>query len=77
MFDRIANSLKNSARVRFLYATFKNPITGILGFIYGAYLTLRYVDSYNKFTSIIFQGGLLRLHIRKRKYANLISVVNL
>lgn len=76
MFDSVKNKLKRSSRVRFLWTTFKNPIIGIFGYIYGAYLTLRYVDTYNKFPAIIFHGGLLRLHIRKGKHATL-SIVDL
>lgn len=68
-FENIKKRLRRSPRIRFLWATFRRPIAGLLGFIYGAYLTLRYVDTYDKFPAIIFQWGLLRLHIRKGKGA--------
>lgn len=69
MFESHRNRLRRYPRIRFLWRTFRHPIVGILGYIYGAYLTLRYVDSYNKFPAIIFQDGLLRLHIHKGKRA--------
>jgi len=67
MLNRLKNKFRQSAQARFLWATFKHPLVGILGYIYGSYLTLRYVDEYKKFPAIIFQEGLLRLHIRKSK----------
>jgi len=67
MLKSLKNQCRQSAKARFLWATFRHPLVGILGYIYGAYLTLRYVDEYKKFPAIIFQTGLLRLHIRKSK----------
>ena len=69
MFKSYKNRLRRYPRIRFLWRTFRHPIVGILGYIYGAYLTLRYVNTYNKFPAIIFQDGLLRLHIHKGKRA--------
>ncbi len=71
MLENIKNRLKRSSRILFLWRTFRHPVVGILGYVYGAYLTLYYVDTYNKFPAIIFQDGLLRLHIRKEKRAKL------
>jgi len=71
MIDKIKEKVKNSERLRFLWMTFNHPLVGILGYFYGSYLTLRYVDSYKKFPAIVFQGGLLRLHIKKGKGSTL------
>lgn len=67
MLNSLKNKCRQSARARLLWATFRYPLISILGYIYGAYLTLRYVNEYKKFPAIIFQTGLLRLHIRKGK----------
>ena len=40
-------------------------VVGCLGYLYGAYLTVRYVDVYHKFPAVIFRSGLIRLHIKK------------
>jgi len=72
MFESYKNRLRKHPKfpqIQFLWRTFRHPLVGVLGYIYGAYLTLRYVDAYNKFPAIIFQDGLLRLHIRKNKQA--------
>ncbi len=37
----------------------------LLGFLYGAYLTIRYIDQYQNFPAIVFTGQLIRLHIKK------------
>jgi acetyltransferase-like isoleucine patch superfamily enzyme len=65
MLYEVKKKLRGNEKIRFLWMTFSNPLVGILGYLYGCYLTLRYVDTYNKFPAIIFQGGLVRLHIRK------------
>jgi len=67
----IKSKIKRSVRLTFLWRTFKNPVVGIIGYIYGSYLTLLYVDTYNKFPAIIFQRGLLRLHIKKEQKSKL------
>jgi acetyltransferase-like isoleucine patch superfamily enzyme len=72
MFENYKNSLREHPKftqIRFLWRTFRHPLVGILGYIYGSYLTLRYVDTYSKFPAIIFQDGLLRLYIHKKKRA--------
>lgn len=43
----------------------RNPWVFFAGWLYGAYLTIRYVDKYNTFPAIIFENGLIRLKIRK------------
>ena len=57
--------VKSHARAKKFLIKFKHPIVSVLGFIYGSYLTFRYVDDYEKFPAIQFRDGLLRLHIKK------------
>jgi acetyltransferase-like isoleucine patch superfamily enzyme len=72
MFDKIKNKFKSNLNVRFLWVTFRHPLIGILGFIYGAYLTIRFVDTYKKFPAIIFQDRLICVRIRKKKESTLV-----
>lgn len=43
----------------------------IVGLLYGAYLTIRYVDHYNCFPAIIFLGGIVSFRIQKQTQAYL------
>ncbi len=43
-----------------------------LSFLYGAYLTIRYVDQYQEFPAITFRGGLIRLRISKGRASSLV-----
>src|SRR3712207_1508951 len=43
----------------------RHPLLYGLGYLYGAYLTVRHVDQYDRFPAIIFPSGLIRLRITK------------
>jgi acetyltransferase-like isoleucine patch superfamily enzyme len=43
----------------------RHPLLYGLGYLYGAYLTVRHVDQYDRFPAIIFRSGLIRLRITK------------
>jgi len=49
-----------------------HPWVSVAGWLYGAYLTLRYVNEYSSFPAIRFDGGLIRLNIKKAYTAKII-----
>lgn len=50
----------------FIFSQFlRHPFVFVIGYLYGSYLTIRYVDKYSKFPAIVFRTGLLRLGINK------------
>lgn len=68
MFIQIKNLIKQKPTlVRFIL----HPITFIAGWLYGAYLTIRYVDKYQNFPAIEFRK-LIFIRIKKAKYSKLI-----
>jgi hypothetical protein len=44
----------------------RHPLLYGLGYLYGAYLTIRHVDQYDRFPAIIFRSALIRLRRTKR-----------
>lgn len=68
MFIQIKNLVKQRPTlVRFIL----HPITFIAGWIYGAYLTVKYVDQYQNFPAIEFRK-LIFIHIEKANDSKLI-----
>jgi len=54
-----------------------SPCVTVFGFLYGSYLTIRYVNEYKNFPAIRFDGGIIRLKIRKSLGGKLILKGNL
>ena len=54
-----------------------HPWVTVVGWLYGAYLTIRYVDEYSSFPAVRFEGGLIHLKIKKALNAKLILKGNL
>lgn len=50
----------------------RHPWVGFAGWLYGAYLTIRFVDKYTKFPAIIFRNNLIRVRITKALGSKLI-----
>lgn len=50
----------------------RHPWSTVIGWLYGAYLTYRYVDEYESFPAIKFTGSLIRFKIRKANHSSLI-----
>lgn len=49
----------------------------LVGYVYGAWLTLRYVDSWSVFPAVAFQGKVVRLKILKASHARWVMRVQL
>ncbi len=66
------NQLKKIANQNQVFKEFiRHPIIFMVGWVYGAYLTLRNVDQYQCFPAIVFKN-LIRLRINKAKGSKLI-----
>jgi len=65
ILERLKAKVKQSPRLKSLILGFRHPLVYMFGYLYGAYLTVRFVDQYKSFPAILFKNGLIRLHIRK------------
>jgi acetyltransferase-like isoleucine patch superfamily enzyme len=61
----LKRQLGSNAAARFLYQAFRHPLSSLIGYLYGSYLTLRYVDDWTRFPAIRFNGPFIKLYINK------------
>lgn len=65
MFRKLKSKVKQRPAFKRVLLELRHPLVLVFGYIYGSYLTIRFVDQYKKFPAILFKNGLIRLHIRK------------
>lgn len=65
IYDRLRKIIRKNKRYRFLAKSIRHPFSFMIGYVYGCYLTWRYVDNYEVFPAIIFQTDVIRLRVSK------------
>jgi acetyltransferase-like isoleucine patch superfamily enzyme len=65
IYDSLRKIIKKNNKYRFIAKSVRHPFAFIWGYIYGCYLTWRYVDDYEKFPAIVFQTAVIKLRISK------------
>jgi acetyltransferase-like isoleucine patch superfamily enzyme len=61
----ISDTVRRNDRLLAFAKISRNPLVFLFGYFYGVYLTLRYVDAYNRFPAIVFRRALIKLEITK------------
>jgi acetyltransferase-like isoleucine patch superfamily enzyme len=65
LHDRARDFIRGSEKLRFFAKSLRHPFAFVIGYLYGSYLTIRYVDQYKKFPAIIFQTAIIKIGISK------------
>lgn len=73
MISKLRSRLRQYPTIFRVVRAVRHPILTTLGFLYGAYLTLRYIDQYQIFPAVVFRGGLIRLRIVKGEQSQLVT----
>ncbi|MEE9337052.1 MAG: acyltransferase [Methylococcaceae bacterium] len=72
MKDRLRSLIKKHKLLFFAVMLLRHPWLSVISWLYGSYLTYRYVDEYQSFPAIKFTGSVIRLKIHKANDSSLI-----